>query len=113
MENLSEPLLAEIITRITRTSDLNSLSLVSKRFYNVEAEERATLCVGCGLHLVTEALSSLCSRFPNLQRVEINYSGWTSSHGEQLDNQGLLVLSSCCLSLTDLTLSFCSCTIRN
>ncbi|CAL4885795.1 unnamed protein product [Urochloa decumbens] len=109
MEDLSEPLLGEIITRITRTSDLNSLSLVSKRLYNVEAEERATLHVGCGLHPATEALSSLCSRFPNLQRVEINYSGWASSHGEQLDNQGLLVLSSHCLSLTDLTLSFCSC----
>ncbi|CAN6239155.1 unnamed protein product [Urochloa humidicola] len=109
MENLSEPLLAEIITKITRTSDLNSLSLVSKWFYNVEAEERATLRVGCGLHPATEALSSLCSRFPNLQRVEINYAGWASSHGEQLDNQGLFMLSSRCLSLTDLTLSFCSC----
>ncbi|CAN6245738.1 unnamed protein product [Urochloa humidicola] len=109
MEDLSEPLLGEIITRITRTSDLNSLSLVSKRLYNVEAEERRTLRVGCGLHPATEALSSLCSRFPNLQRVEINYSSWTSSHGEQLDNQGLLVLSSHCLSLTDVTLSFCSC----
>jgi len=108
MEDLSEPLLAEIITRITRTSDLNSLSLVSKWFYTVEAEERATLRVGCGLQPATEALLSLCSRFPNLQRVEINYSCWTSSQGEQLDNQGLLVLSSCCLSLTDLTLSFCS-----
>ncbi|CAL5020052.1 unnamed protein product [Urochloa decumbens] len=62
MEDLSEPLLGEIITRITRTSDLNSLSLVSKRLYNVEAEERATLRVGCGLHPATEALSSLCSR---------------------------------------------------
>ncbi|XP_039777872.1 F-box/LRR-repeat protein 14-like [Panicum virgatum] len=108
MEDLSEPLLAEIITRITRTSDLNSLSLVSKWFYTVEAEERATLRVGCGLQPATEALLSLCSRFPNLQRVEINYSCWTSSQGEQLDNQGLLVLSSCCLSLTDLTLRFCS-----
>jgi len=103
MEDLSEPLLAEIITRITRTSDLNSLSLVSKWFYTVEAEERATLRVGCGLQPATEALLSLCSRFPNLQRVEINYSCWTSSQGEQLDNQGLLVLSSCCLPLTDLT----------
>ena len=108
MEDLSERLLAEIITRITRTSDLNSLSLVSKRFYTVEAEERATLHVRCSLRPATEALSSLCSRFPNLQRVEINYFGWTSSQGELLDNQGLLVLSSRCLSLTDLTLSFCS-----
>jgi len=44
MEGLSEPLLAEIIKRITRTSDLNSLSLVSKQLYNAEAEERGYPC---------------------------------------------------------------------
>jgi len=66
-------------------------------------QRKGPLRVGCGLQPATEALLSLCSRFPNLQRVEINYSCWTSSQGEQLDNQGLLVLSSCCLPLTDLT----------
>lgn len=108
MEGLSEPLLAEIIKRVPRTSDLNSLSLVSKQLYTVEAEERATIHVGCGLHPATEALSALCSRFPNLWKVDINYSGWTSNRGKQLDNQGLCVLSSYCLSLKDLSLSFCS-----
>ncbi|KAL6591410.1 hypothetical protein ACP70R_049913 [Stipagrostis hirtigluma subsp. patula] len=108
MEDLSEPLLAAIIGRITRTADLNSLSLVSKQMYNVEAEERGSIHVGCGLHPATEALSSLCSRFPNLWKVEINYSGWTHNQGKQLDNQGLHVLSSHCPLLKDLTLSFCS-----
>ncbi|KAK3159370.1 hypothetical protein QOZ80_2AG0149250 [Eleusine coracana subsp. coracana] len=108
MEGLSEPLLAEIIKRINRTSDLNSLSLVSKHLYTAEAEERATIHVGCGLHPATEALSALCSWFPNLWKVDINYSGWTSNRGKQLDNQGLRVLSSHCPSLKDLTLSFCS-----
>ncbi|CAN6274084.1 unnamed protein product [Urochloa humidicola] len=108
MEGLSEPLLAEIIKRVTRTSDLNSLSLVSKQLYNADAEERGTIRVGCSLHPATEALSSLCFRFPNLWKVEINYSGWTSKRGKQLDNQGILVLSSQCPLLTDLTLSFCS-----
>lgn len=108
MEGLSEPLLAEIIKRITKTSDLNSLSLVSKQLYNAEAEERDTIHIGCSLHPATETLSSLCFRFPNLWKVEINYSGWTSKQGKQLDNQGILVLSCQCPLLTDLTLSFCS-----
>ncbi|KAK3159369.1 hypothetical protein QOZ80_2AG0149240 [Eleusine coracana subsp. coracana] len=108
MEDLPEPLIAEIIKRTTWTSDLNSLSLVSKRLYKVEADERGFICVGCGLNPATEALSSLCSRFPNLWKVEINYSGWSSNQGQQLDNQGLHVLSSHCPSLMDLTLSFCS-----
>ncbi|VAH57332.1 unnamed protein product [Triticum turgidum subsp. durum] len=56
----------------------------------------------------TKALASLCTRFPNLCKVEIDYSGWTAGHGNQLDNQGLSVLSSHCPSLTSLGLSFCS-----
>jgi F-box and leucine-rich repeat protein 2/20 len=107
MEDLPEPLIAEIVKR-TCTSDRSSLSLVSKRLYKVEADERGVICVGCGLNPATEALSSLCSRFPNLWKVEINYNGWLSNQGAQLDNQGLHVLSSQCPSLTDLTLSFCS-----
>jgi F-box and leucine-rich repeat protein 2/20 len=46
--------------------------------------------------------------FPNLCKVEFNYSSWTPNHGMQLDNEGLHVFSSCCPSLTDLTLSSCS-----
>jgi hypothetical protein len=65
MEGLSEPLHADIIKRIIRTSDLNSFSLVSKQLYIVNAEEMATIHVGIGLHPATEALAALCSRFPN------------------------------------------------
>uniref|UniRef100_A0ACD5ZAP7 Uncharacterized protein n=1 Tax=Avena sativa TaxID=4498 RepID=A0ACD5ZAP7_AVESA len=108
MEGLPEPLLAKIIKRITSTSDLNSLSLVSKQLYSIHAEHRDAIHVGCRLNPATEALVSLFSRFPNLSKVEINYSGWTPSHGDQLNNQGLRVLSSHCPLLSDITLSFCS-----
>uniref|UniRef100_A0A453PXH2 F-box domain-containing protein n=1 Tax=Aegilops tauschii subsp. strangulata TaxID=200361 RepID=A0A453PXH2_AEGTS len=108
MEDLPEPLLAEIVKRITRTSHLNSLCLVSKQLYTVEAEHRDAILVGCGLDPSTEALVSLFSRFLNLAKVEINYSGWKPSNGDQLNNQGLRVLSSHCPLLSDLALSFCS-----
>ncbi|CAL5088688.1 unnamed protein product [Urochloa decumbens] len=108
MESLPRALLEEIIKRITRLTDLNSLSLVSKMFYTVESENRYSICVGCGLYPAKLAMASLCSRFPNLCKVEINYSGWTAENGLQLDNQGLSVLATCCRSLTDLTLSLCS-----
>ncbi|CAL5053194.1 unnamed protein product [Urochloa decumbens] len=108
MEDLPEALLGEIIKRLPTTSDLNSISLVSKRLYTVEAELRDAIYVGCGVSPVTVALASLCSRFQNLCKVEFNYFGWMPNHGMQLDNQGLHVFSSCCPSLTDLTLSFCS-----
>ncbi|XP_052152560.1 F-box/LRR-repeat protein 14-like [Oryza glaberrima] len=106
MEHLSEELIIEILKRITRTSDLNSLSLVSKQLYSIDAEQRATIRLDCGL--ATEAFPALCSRFPNLLKVEIDYSGWTSGNGSQIDNQCLLFFSSCCTLLNDLTLSFCS-----
>uniref|UniRef100_A0ACD5Z514 Uncharacterized protein n=2 Tax=Avena sativa TaxID=4498 RepID=A0ACD5Z514_AVESA len=109
MVDLPEPLLGEIIKRITRASDLNSLSLVSKKLYTFEAEHRDAIRIGCGLNNpTTEALTSLFSRFSNLCKVEINYSGWTPSHGEQLNNHGIYVLLSHCPLLSDLTLSFCS-----
>ncbi|VAI50803.1 unnamed protein product [Triticum turgidum subsp. durum] len=108
MEDIPEPLLAEIVKRITKTSDLNSLSLVSKQLCTVEAEHRDAIRVGCGLNPSAEALVSLFSRFPNLVKVEINYSGWKTSNRDQLNNQGLLVLSSHCPSLSDLALSLCS-----
>jgi hypothetical protein len=44
---------------INRTSDLNSLPLMSKQLYTVEVEERATIHVGIGLDPTTEALASL------------------------------------------------------
>ncbi|CAD6334625.1 unnamed protein product [Miscanthus lutarioriparius] len=64
--------------------------------------------IGCGVFPVTVALIRLCFWYPNLCKVEFNYSGWTSNHGMQLDKHGLQVFSSCCTSLTDLTLSFCT-----
>ncbi|KAJ0984805.1 hypothetical protein J5N97_003161 [Dioscorea zingiberensis] len=108
MEGLPEPLLLEIFKRINKTIDRNSLSLVSKYIHSMEREQRNFLRVGCGLHPAIEAFTSLCIRFPNLKKLEIVYSGWMSNLGKQLDNQGLLVLSSHCPSLSELTLSFCS-----
>ncbi|XP_072953650.1 F-box/LRR-repeat protein 14 [Typha angustifolia] len=108
MEALPDTLLLDIVKRITRTSDRSSFSLGSKRLYAIEAEGREFIRVGCGLHPATEALTSLCMRFPNLRKVEIVYSGWMSNLGKQLDNNAILVLSSHCPGLTDLTLSFCS-----
>ncbi|KAF7088448.1 hypothetical protein CFC21_091550 [Triticum aestivum] len=108
MEDLPEALVTEIHKRITRTSDLNSLSLVSKQLYKIEGNQRGAIRVGSGLCTATEALTSLCPRFTNLQKLEIDYSGWILEHGNQLDNKGLFVFSSHCSSLIDLTLSFCS-----
>jgi F-box/leucine-rich repeat protein 2/20 len=108
MEDLPEVLLAEIVRRVTKRSDLNSLSLVSKRLFTIEAEQKESIRVGCGLCLTTEDLVSLFSRFPNLWKVEIDYADWTPSHGNQLDSHDLFVILSCCPSLTDLTLNCCS-----
>ncbi|KAL6858984.1 hypothetical protein ACP4OV_017986 [Aristida adscensionis] len=108
MENLPQALIAEIIKRITGTNDLNSISLVSKLLYTVEAEQRDSIRLRCGLCPAKMAMASLCSRFPNLCKVEIDYSGWNAINGMQLDNEGLCVLSTRCPLLTDLTLSFCS-----
>jgi F-box/leucine-rich repeat protein 2/20 len=109
MEDLPEELLAEIVKRVTRLSDWNSLSLVSKLMYKIEGDQRITIRVSYNsLCPSTEALASLCSRFSNLCKVDIDYCGWVPGHGNQLDNKGLFVLSSCCPSLTDLTLSYCS-----
>ncbi|VAH01205.1 unnamed protein product [Triticum turgidum subsp. durum] len=73
-----------------------------------EVQEQPTF-VHAFLNVREEALTSLCARFPNLRKVEIDYSGWIPGHGKQLDNKGLSVFSSHCSSLIDLTLSFCSC----
>ncbi|KAK3129804.1 hypothetical protein QOZ80_6BG0484940 [Eleusine coracana subsp. coracana] len=108
MEDLPVSMFGEIFKRLTKTSDLNSLSLVSKRIYTVEGELRDAIYVGCGVHPAKVPLASLCSRFPNLRKVEFNYSCWTPNHGMQLDNEGLRLFSSCCPLLTDLTLSSCS-----
>lgn len=108
MDGLPEQLLWEITDRIKKTTDRNSISLSCKRFHNLDNEQRQSLRVGCGLDPANEALTSLCTRFPNLTKVEIIYSGWMSKLGKQLDDQGLSVLSTYCPSLTDLTLSYCT-----
>ncbi|CBI36455.3 unnamed protein product, partial [Vitis vinifera] len=108
MDGLPEQLLWEILGRINKTVDRNSASLACKRFHKVDNEQRRSLRVGCGLNPANEALTSLCNRFPNLVKVEITYSGWMSKSGKQLDDQGLLILSVLCPSLTDVTLSYCT-----
>lgn len=108
MENLPDAVVSEILRRIDKTADRNAFSMVSRRLCSIEADQRDFLRVGCGLHPAAEALTSLCIRFPNLTRIEIVYSGWMSNMGKQLDNQGLVILSSHCPKLVDLTLSFCS-----
>lgn len=108
MENLPDAMVSEILRRLDRTADRNAFSMVSSRLCSIEADQRRFLRVGCGLHPATEGLTSLCIRFSNLTRLEIVYSGWMSSMGKQVDNQGLLVLSKHCAKLADLTLSFCA-----
>ncbi|KAK6934813.1 Leucine-rich repeat [Dillenia turbinata] len=108
MEDLPDQLILEILGRLKRTVDRNSVSLTCKRLHQLDNEQRHSLRVGCGLHPANEALTSLCSRFPNLVRVEITYSGWMSKLGKQLDDQGLFILSNRCPSLADLTLSYCT-----
>ncbi|XP_024976677.1 F-box/LRR-repeat protein 14 [Cynara cardunculus var. scolymus] len=108
MDNLPDQLVWEIFSRIKNTVDRNSVSLTCKRFHNLDNEQRKYLRVGCGLNPANEALTSLCHRFPNLNNVEITYSGWMSKLGKQLEDPGLCVLSETCPFLTDLTLSYCT-----
>ncbi|XP_021738454.1 F-box/LRR-repeat protein 14-like [Chenopodium quinoa] len=108
MDTLPDALIWDILSRISRTEDRNSLSLACKRLLELENEQRLFLRVGCGLNPANKALNTLCNRFPNLMKVEIVYSGWMSKLGKQLDDQGLLALSNSCPSLADLTLSHCT-----
>ncbi|KAK1316969.1 F-box/LRR-repeat protein 14 [Acorus calamus] len=108
MEDLPYPLVVDILGRLRKASDRNSVSLTCKRILAIDNEHRQSIRVGCRLQSAYEALTSLCVRFPNLQTVEIDYSGWTSVLGKQLDDQGLNILACHCPSLTNLTLSFCT-----
>ncbi|KAL4180065.1 hypothetical protein AMTRI_Chr13g90290 [Amborella trichopoda] len=108
MEELPDQLVWEVLGRITKTQDRNSVSLAWKRIHDLEREQRDFLKVGCGLDPANDALTSLCRRFPNLTRIEISYSGWMSKLGKQLDDHGLLILSERCPSLIDLTLCYCT-----
>lgn len=108
MDYLPDQLVWEIFDRIKNTPDRNSLSLACQRLYHLENEQRRSLRVGCGLHPANEALTSLGIRFPNLTKIEVIYSGWMSKLGKQLDDQGLLIVSNNWLSLTNLTLNYCT-----
>ncbi|KAL6144897.1 hypothetical protein ACLB2K_055587 [Fragaria x ananassa] len=108
MDYLPEQLVWEILRRIKKTTDRNSVSLTCKRLHGLDNEQRESLRVGCGLNPANEALTSLCSRFLNLTKVEITYTGWMSKLGKQLDDQGLLILSNHCPSMIELSLSYCT-----
>ncbi|KAL6137819.1 hypothetical protein ACLB2K_063108 [Fragaria x ananassa] len=108
MDYLPEQLVWEILRRIKKTTDRNSLSLTCKRLHGLDNEQRDSLRIGCGLDPANEALTSLCSRFLNLTKVEITYTGWMSKLGKQLDDQGLLILSHHCPSMIELSLSYCT-----
>ncbi|CAL9181618.1 F-box/LRR-repeat protein 14-like [Musa acuminata AAA Group] len=108
MEDVPEELLVDIVNRLEQTADRNSVSLACKRLCAIDGEQRHFLKVGSGVHAATEALTSLCMRFPNIKKLEIDSSGRKSNPAKQLTNDGLLRLPSCCPSLTELTLSFCS-----
>ncbi|KAK1267875.1 F-box/LRR-repeat protein 14 [Acorus gramineus] len=105
MEDLPYPLVVDILGRLHKASDRNSVSLTCKR---ILAIDKQSVRVGCRLQPAYESLTSLCVRFPNMKTVEIDYSGWTSVLGKQLDDQGLSILACHCPSLTNLTLSFCA-----
>lgn len=108
MDDLPEQVTWDILNRIKRMADKNSVSLTCKRLHVLDNEQRKSIRVGCGLNPANEALISLCNRFHNLEKVEISYSGWMSKLGKQLDDNGLYNLSISCPLLTDLTLSYCT-----
>ncbi|KAI4355793.1 hypothetical protein L6164_004533 [Bauhinia variegata] len=108
MDYLPDHLVWEILSRIKKSSDRNSFSLVCKRLYHLDNSQRHSLRVGCGMDPANEALTCLCKRFSTLSKVEITYAGWMSKLGKQLDDQGLLILANHCPSLSNLTLSYCT-----
>uniref|UniRef100_A0A8I6XUX4 F-box domain-containing protein n=1 Tax=Hordeum vulgare subsp. vulgare TaxID=112509 RepID=A0A8I6XUX4_HORVV len=100
MEDLPEELFAEFLKRITRTSDLNSLSLVSKRLHKIEADQRGAIRVGCGLFPATQALASLCPCSKKLASLRL-----TST--PNITSRGLLTVAVRCKSLSSLHLIDC------
>ncbi|XP_051134740.1 F-box/LRR-repeat protein 14 [Andrographis paniculata] len=108
MDELPAEVTLDILHRIPRTVDKNSVSLTCKRLHELDNEQRKAIRVGCGMDPANKALISLCNRFRNLEKVEISYSGWMSKLGKQVDDQGLYNLSVSCPLLTDLTLSYCT-----
>lgn len=108
MDNIPEHIVWEILSRIKKTSDRNNVSLVCKRLYYLDNAQRDSLKVGCGMDPANQALTCLCTRFRNLSKVEITYSGWMSKLGKQLDDNGLFILANRCPLLRDVSLSYCT-----
>lgn len=108
MDELPDHLLWDIFSRLKVTPHRNTAALVNRRFFELERKQRQFLKVGCRLHPVLFALSSLCARFPNLLKLEVDYSGWTSKSGKQLDDNGLMIIATFCPTLQQLVLSFCT-----
>lgn len=108
MDDLPDHLLWVIFSRLYRSADLNSISLVSTRFYELERKCRLALKVKCGLHPVDFALSSLCSRFSNLSKIEVDYAGWMAKYGKQMNDDGLKIIATLCPGLRELGLRFCT-----
>jgi hypothetical protein len=104
---LPDEVLLAVLARVETVKDRNSFSVVCRRFYEIDRIHRSHLKVGCGLHPAHQALLSLCKRFSHLSSVEIAYSGWLSSDGEQIGDEGLFILATECTSLTKLSLNFC------
>jgi F-box/leucine-rich repeat protein 2/20 len=104
---LPDEVLSAVLARVETVKDRNSFSVVCRRFYEMDRIHRNHLKVGCGLHPAHQALLSLCKRFSHLSSVEIAYSGWLSSDGEQIGDEGLFILATVCTSLTKLSLNFC------
>ncbi|KAK1435663.1 hypothetical protein QVD17_01429 [Tagetes erecta] len=105
MNNLPDHIVCEIFSRIEDNVDRKSVSLTSKRFHSLDNQQRTYLHVKCDFN-PNETLSSLCQRFPNLNKVEITFSlGRSRKH---VNDQGLSILSNACTFLTDLTLSHCA-----
>jgi hypothetical protein len=104
---LPDEVLLAVLARVETVKDRNSFSVVCRRFYEMDRIHRSHLKVGCGLHPAHQALLSLCKRFSHLSSVEIAYSGWLSSDGEQIGDEGLFILATECTSLTKLSLNFC------
>lgn len=108
MDELPDHLVWLIFSRLQVASDFNAISLVSRRFYQLERKHRHAIKVRCALHPGILDLSSLCTRFPHLSKIEIDYAGWMDKYGKQLDDNGLKIIATLCPNLRELGLRFCT-----
>ena len=109
MDDLPDHLLCHLLSLLRdSSSDLNAIALANRRLYDLERRQRLSIRVKCGLNPVDPALTSLCTRFPLLQKIEIDYGGWMAKLGKQLDDNGLKIIANLCPNLRDLELRFCT-----